>query len=168
MNTMNNKMYAGVMTLLLLGGCGGGGGGDEGSTGGSSGSTSTPSGDGSSAESTTTPSSQSTSITDLQIDHDNSLASVYEVDIDVSLPHLSASQVYVSICDNSGGGYDNIDYDQCMVKAQLNSGYGSYQLSVPNHCESLIAVVSIMEPNTSPLIYVHNHNGQLESSWLIQ
>ncbi|NOH81954.1 hypothetical protein F0231_19685 [Vibrio sp. RE86] len=168
MNTTNNKLYASVMTLLLLGGCGGGGGGDEGSTSGSSGSTSTPSGEDSSTESATTPASQSVSITDLQIDHDNSLTSVYEVNIDVSLPHLSASQVYVSICDNSGGGYDNIDYDQCMVKAALNSGYGSYQLSVPNHCESLIAVISVMEPNTDPLVYVHNHNGELDSSWLIQ
>jgi len=154
-----------LISCLLLVACGDGGGDDGGSgnSGGGS-SASTPSGSGS----VSSPSGQTLKITDLVIEHDNDLTSIYEVDVDVSLPHLAASQVYISICDNGGGGIENIDYEKCMVKSSLDSGYGQYQLRVPNHCDSLIAVVSVMEPDVSPLVYTLNHNNQAETTWLIQ
>ncbi|MEX0336567.1 hypothetical protein [Vibrio tubiashii] len=158
-------MLLGLALILPLYGCGGGGG-DGGGEGGSSGST----GSGSTGSSTPAPASSGTpvSLSTLQIDPANSLTSVYEVDVDVSLPHLASSQVYISICDNARGNLQSVDYSKCMVKAALQSGTGSYQLQVPNHCESLIAVVSVMEPNTAPLVYTLNHNNQPQTQWLIQ
>ncbi|MDC5822792.1 hypothetical protein OPW33_19200 [Vibrio europaeus] len=156
------KMLLGLAFILPLYGCGGGGGG--GGEGGSSGST----GSGSTGSSTPASSGTPVSLSSLQIDPANSLTSVYKVDVDVSLPHLASSQVYISICDNAGGNLQSVDYNKCMVKAALQSGTGSYQLQVPNHCESLIAVVSVMEPNTQPLVYTLNHNNQPQTQWLIQ
>lgn len=151
----NTTMLLGLALILPIYGCGGGGGGD-GSASGSTGSSS-PAG-------SSTPVSLST----LQIDPSNNLTSVYKVDVDVSLPHLASSQVYISICDNAGGNLESVDYNKCLVKAALQSGTGSYQLQVPNHCESLIAVVSVMDPNTAPLVYTLNHNNQPQTNWLIQ
>ena len=147
-----------MMILVSLSGCGGGGGGEGGSSGSSTGSSAT-------AVSTD---EDSNSLANVRIDYDNDLTSIYQVDIDVSLPHLSASQVYISVCDNTGGSIDVVDYDKCLLKAALQAGAGNYQLRVPNHCESLIAIVSVMEPDTAPLVYTLNHNNQAETTWLIQ
>ncbi|MGY3687874.1 hypothetical protein ACXAAV_14440 [Vibrio coralliilyticus] len=147
-----------MVIVVSLSGCGGSGGGEGGSSGSSTGS---------SAAAASTDEDSNT-LADVRIDYDNNLASVYQVDIDVSLPHLSASQVYISVCDNAGGNVESVDYDKCLLKAALQSGTGNYQLRVPNHCESLIAVVSVMEPNTAPLVYTLNHNNQAETTWLIQ
>jgi len=156
----NTTMLLGLALILPLYGCGGGGGGD----GSASGST----GAGSTGSSTPAGSSTPVSLSTLQIDPSNNLTSVYKVDVDVSLPHLASSQVYISICDNAGGNLESVDYNKCLVKAALQSGTGSYQLQVPNHCESLIAVVSVMDPNTAPLVYTLNHNNQPQTQWLIQ
>ena len=149
-----------MVLLVSLSGCGGGGGesGEAGSSGSSTGS--------SAAAASTNE--DSNTLADVRIDYANNLTSVYQVDIDVSLPHLSASQVYISVCDNAGGSVESVDYDKCLLKAALQSGTGNYQLRVPNHCASLIAVVSVMEPNTAPLVYTLNHNNQAETTWLIQ
>ncbi|EEX91723.1 putative lipoprotein [Vibrio orientalis CIP 102891 = ATCC 33934] len=157
------KLYLSLLFASLLVACGGGGGGE--STGSSSSGASTGSEGGSESTSAT---EQTLSLTELQIEHSNNLTSVYSVDIDVSLPHLAAAQVYISICDNSIGGLENVDYNKCLVKAALQSGQGQYQLRVPNHCQSLIAVVSIMEPDVDPLVYTLNHNNQAQTTWLIQ
>lgn len=160
------KISLSVLFASLVVACGGGGGGGESASSSPSGSST-----GSESNSESAPASatgQALSLTDLQIDHSNSLTSVYNVDIDVSLPHLAASQVYISICDNSGGGLENVDYNKCLVKAALQSGQGEYQLRVPNHCQSLIAVVSIMEPDVDPLVYTLNHDNQAQTTWLIQ
>lgn len=159
MHNVHIKFLLGLAMLMTISAYGGGGGGDG--SGGNTGST-TPS---------TSPSNATTStvrLADIKIDPNNSLTSVYEVDINVPLPHLATSQVYISICDNSGGGIESINYDNCLLKAALQLGAGSYQLRVPNRCESLIAVVNVIEPNTSPLVYTLNHNNQPETIWLIQ
>ena len=159
----NTAMLLGLAFILSLYGCGGGG--DEGGSSGSTGST-----DSSTPAPAPAPASNGTSVSlsTLQIDPENSLTSIYQVDVDVSLPHLASSLVYISICDNAGGNLESVDYNKCLVKAALQSGTGSYQLQVPNHCESLIAVVSVMEPNTQPLVYTLNHNNQPQTQWLIQ
>ena len=158
MHIIHTKTWIGFAMLISVSGCGGGGGGEGGSSTGSSPSNSTPS----------VAAASTTRLTDVKIDYNNSLTSVYDVDIDVSLPHLATSQVYISVCDNAGGSIESINYDNCLLKASLQSGTGSYQLRVPNHCESLIAVVNIMEPDTNPLVYTLNHNNQAETTWLIQ
>ncbi|GLT17379.1 hypothetical protein GCM10007938_11560 [Vibrio zhanjiangensis] len=159
MHNIHIKVLLGFAMLMTISGCGGGGGGGETSSGSiNSTASSTPS----------AVTASTTRIADIQIDHSNNLASVYDVEITVSLPHLAASQVYISVCDNAGGGIESINYDNCLLKAALQSGAGNYQLRVPNHCESLIAVVNIMEPNTNPLIYTLSHNNQAETTWLIQ
>ncbi|MFM2589247.1 hypothetical protein [Vibrio sp. TBV020] len=160
MRNLSMKSYLTLLFATLLVACGGGGG--DGGSGSSSSGTSTGSG------ASITASGQSLKLSDLQIDHDNNLDSVYNVDIDVSLPHLASSQVYISVCDNSVGGLENVDYDKCLIKAALQNGQGQYQLRVPNHCPSLIAVVSVMEPNTAPLVYTLDHNNDSQTTWLIQ
>ncbi|TFH89556.1 hypothetical protein [Vibrio ouci] len=159
------KISLSVLFASLLVACGGGGGGESASSSPSGTSTGSESGSESEGAAAT---GQALSLTDLQIEHSNSLTSVYNVDIDVSLPHLAASHVYISICDNSGGSLENVDYTKCLVKAALQNGQGEYQLRVPNHCQSLIAVVSIMEPDVDPLVYTLNHNNQAQTTWLIQ
>lgn len=150
--------------ILLLAGCNGGSGdGNAVSTGEES---SSPSGEASVGPSPSSPSP--VAVNNSQISPENSLTSVYQVDVDVSLPQLASSQAYLSICVNSGGGIDTVDYDKCLLKAALQSGSGQYSLRVPNHSDSLIAIISIMEPNTTPLIYELNHNNQAQTTWLIQ
>ncbi|WP_159653577.1 hypothetical protein [Vibrio atypicus] len=148
---MNNQLKLSVILSCSLGliACGGGGGGSSSSSGGS-GSTKAP-----------------VELKDLKIDNDNALESVYHVDIDVSLPGLDSKQAYISICDNSNG-VDNINYDQCLIKAALKDGAGQYELRVANHCDSLVAVVSVMEPGTPAMIYTLEHDNQAHTDWLIQ
>ncbi len=148
MNTLTHLGLIACISLSLTA-CGGGGGGGS-SSSSSSGSGSSP-----------------VELKDLKIDNDNTLESVYHVSVDVALSSLSDKQAYISICDNSNG-VDNINYDQCLIKAALKSGNGQFDLRVANHCESLVAVISVMEPDAPVMVYQHNHNNQAKSSWYIQ
>lgn len=157
-----------LASMTLMTGCGGGGGGDEGGSGSaSSGTGSNPSG---SSTNVVTASAQTQSITDLSISYDNSLESVYQVDVDVVLNQLAGKDAYISICDNAEaqGDANQVDYDNCLVKSSLEDGLAEFDLRVVNHCESLIAVVWVMKPDQTPLVYTFDHDGQKQSSWLIQ
>lgn len=147
MNILTQLSLTACISLSLVA-CGGGGGG---------GSSSHSSGTGAS----------SIKLKDLKIDSGNALESVYHVSVDVALSSLNNKQAYISICDNSEG-VDNINYDQCMVKAALKNGQGQFDLRVANHCESLVAVISVMEAGAPAMVYQHHHNNQTESSWYIQ
>ncbi|MCG9748951.1 hypothetical protein L1D54_00490 [Vibrio brasiliensis] len=147
-----------LASMTLMAGCGGGGGGgDEGASSGGS-------------ASFTAASAQTQNITDLSISYDNSLESVYQVDVDVVLNQLAGKDAYISICDNAEaqGDPNQVDYDNCLVKSSLEDGLAEFDLRVVNHCESLIAVVWVMEPDQTPLVYTFDHDGQKQSSWLIQ
>ena len=147
-----------LASMTLMTGCGGGGGGgDEGASSGGS-------------ASFTAASAQTQNITDLSISYDNSLESVYQVDVDVVLNQLAGKDAYISICDNAEaqGDPNQVDYDNCLVKSSLEDGLAEFDLRVVNHCESLIAVVWVMEPDQTPLVYTFDHDGQQQSSWLIQ
>lgn len=148
-----------LASITLLVGCGGGGGGDGdgGSAGGSS-------------ASVTAASAQTQTLSNLNISHDNNLESIYQVDVDVVLGQLAGQKAYISICDNGAaqGDANLVDYDNCLVKSSLDDGLAQFNLRVVNHCESLIAVVWIMQPNQTPLVYTLDHDGQKESNWLIQ
>lgn len=148
MNTLTKLSVMTCMSLSLIG-CGGGGGGGSSSSGSAS------------------SSSTSVSLEDLRIDNQNGLESVYHVAIDVLLPELAAEQAYISVCDNSNG-VDQINYDNCLIKAALHQGAGQYQLRVANHCQDLVAVVSVMKPDEPTRYYQHTHDDQLETTWLIQ
>jgi hypothetical protein len=161
--TMNIKstmpLFSSILaSMTLMAGCGGGGGGgDEGASSGGS-------------ASFTAASAQTQNITDLSISYDNSLESVYQVDVDVVLNQLAGKDAYISICDNAEaqGDPNQVDYDNCLVKSSLEDGLAEFDLRVVNHCESLIAVVWVMEPDQTPLVYTFDHDGQKQSSWLIQ
>lgn len=150
--------------LILLTGCGGGGGGDEGGSGsaGSSGAASTPT--------TAAASAQAQTLDELNISYDNNLESVYSVDVDVILSQLADKQAYISICDNSSaqGDANLVDYESCLVKSSLAAGLAEFDLRVVNHCDSLIALIWVMEPDQTPLVYTFDYNGQKENTWLIQ
>jgi hypothetical protein len=160
--TMNTKstmpLFSSILaSMTLMAGCGGGGGGDEGASSGGS-------------ASFTAASAQTQNNTDLSISYDNSLESVYQVDVDVVLNQLAGKDAYISICDNAEaqGDPNQVDYDNCLVKSSLEDGLAEFDLRVVNHCESLIAVVWVMEPDQTPLVYTFDHDGQKQSSWLIQ
>ena len=148
-----------LASMAMMTGCGGGGG-----EGGSSGSGSA------SSPTAASVAAQTQSIDDLNISYDNSLESVYQIDVDVILNQLAGKQAYISICDNgeAQGDENQVDYDKCLVKSSLDDGLAEFDLRVVNHCESLIAVVWVMEPNQTPLVYTFDHDGQKESNWLIQ
>ena len=149
MNTLT-KLYLVTCFSLCLTACGGGGGG---------GGSSSPSA-GSSGAATPT-------LQDLKIDKENTLESVYHLSVDVDLADLDGKQAYIAICDNSAGEA-NIDYDQCLIKASLKQGSGQFDLRVANHCDSLVAVVSVMEQGVPVRYYQHQHDGQAETVWYIQ
>lgn len=160
MNTKSTMpLFSSILaSMTLMAGCGGGGGGgDEGASSGGS-------------ASFTAASAQTQNITDLSISYDNSLESVYQVDVDVVLNQLAGKDAYISICDNAEaqGDPNQVDYDNCLVKSSLEDGLAEFDLRVVNHCESLIAVVWVMEPDQTPLVYTFDHDGQKQSSWLIQ
>ena len=136
------------LSLLLIG-CGGGGGGGGGST------NSTP--------------APRLSVQDLDISAENSLESVYQVNIDVDISARSTAKAYISICDNTDaqGDISQLDFDKCLLKGSLEQGVGEFELRVANHFEELIAVIWIMENDREPLIYTLSHNNQKELYWQI-
>ncbi|MEF1283835.1 hypothetical protein QTN94_07650 [Vibrio sp. M250220] len=102
--------------------------------------------------------------------NDNSLKSVYSVDVDVILSQLADKQAYISICDNSfaQGDADLVDYESCLAKSSLTAGLAEFDLRVVNHCDSLISVIWVMEPDQTPLVYTFDYSGQKKNTWLIQ
>lgn len=154
-----------VIFLFPLYGCGGGGGGNSNHT------ETLPKNESESKDSSDQPSdntTKSTSLSELKIDPKHSLTSTYQVNLDVSLPHLASAQVYISICHNIGNSLQTVDYRQCLIKAALNAGFARYQLKVPNHYQSLIAVISVMKPNTPPVVSILERKNQTTLNWFIQ
>jgi hypothetical protein len=109
------------------------------------------------------------SVLDLKISAENSLSSVYSVDIDVDISDRSTKRAFISICDNSQaqGDLSKVDFDMCLLKGRLEQGVGKFDLRVANHCEELITIIWIMEKDREPLIYTLSHNNQKENYWLI-
>ncbi|WP_114765233.1 hypothetical protein [Vibrio rhodolitus] len=171
---------------LTLSACGGGGGGDGGGNQGGSGSASPLAASTTSSSSTNsapanpaptlapappaptsgpgTPAPQVQNIESLSIAADNNLASTYQVTVDVNLTQLAGKQAYIAICPNSGA---SIEYEKCVVKASLDDGIGSFDLTLPNHLDALVAEITPMEANSSPLIYTWDFNNQAQNTWLI-
>ncbi|WP_122032633.1 hypothetical protein [Aliivibrio sp. EL58] len=153
MNSIVNKMYLLLFaaSFSLLTAC------NSDSSGGSN-----DSGTGSSV-------SPQLSVLDLKISAENSLSSVYSVDIDVDISERSTKRAFISICDNSQaqGDLSKVDFDMCLLKGRLEQGVGKFDLRVANHCEELITIIWIMEKDREPLIYTLSHNNQKENYWLI-
>ena len=118
---------------------------------------------------TGSPVSPQLSVLDLKISAENSLSSVYSVDIDVDISEHSTKRAFISICDNSQaqGDVSKVDFDMCLLKGRLEQGVGKFDLRVANHCEELITIIWIMEKDREPLIYTLAHNNQKENYWLI-
>ncbi|MDD9174192.1 hypothetical protein ERW49_03005 [Aliivibrio finisterrensis] len=118
---------------------------------------------------TGSPVSPQLSVLDLKISAENSLSSVYSVDIDVDISERSTKRAFISICDNSQaqGDVSKVDFDMCLLKGRLEQGVGKFDLRVANHCEELITIIWIMEKDREPLIYTLAHNNQKENYWLI-
>lgn len=155
MNSIVNKMnlLLFVASFSLLTAC------NSDSSGGSNGS-------GSGSESSASP---QLSILDLKISAENSLSSVYHVDVEVDISEISIKRAFISICDNSQaqGDLSKVDFDMCLLKGRLEQGVGEFDLRVANHCEELITIIWIMEKDREPLIYTLVHNNQKERYWLI-
>lgn len=161
-NTMSAKWIVLLFTALVAG-CGGGGG-DE---GGSGGNEILGINDDTNNDTTSQP---SVSVRDLKIDRDNTLSSVYEVDVDVDISAQSTARAFISICDNSDakGDLKAIDYDNCMIKGRLDQGIGQYDLRIANHCTELIAVIWVMEKDRDPMTYTLTHDKSKQQYWGIR
>ncbi|MGF1911101.1 hypothetical protein L4C38_16825 [Vibrio kasasachensis] len=136
-----------ILLSLSLVACGGGGDGG--------GNTTSPS---------PSSSSSSRSLNELVIASDNDLSSTYQLTVDVNLTQLAGKEVYIVICENNS---ETIDYNKCFVKASLDDGVGIFELRLPNHQQSLIAEISPMEANSSPLTFIWQYDNQAQSIWLI-
>ncbi|MBB1313601.1 MULTISPECIES: hypothetical protein [Aliivibrio] len=158
-NKVNRLFLIFILSLLAACNSESGGSGGQGGT--------NPSG--SSPSETPTPSTSPMSVFDLEIGAENSLHSVYNLDIDVDISETSTKRAFISICDNSiaKGDLSKVDFDMCLLKGNLNEGVGEFELRVANHCEELITIIWIMEKDREPLIYTLSHNNQKESYWLI-
>ncbi|AZL86430.1 hypothetical protein EIJ81_18730 [Aliivibrio salmonicida] len=163
MNSITNKVNRLflIFILSLLAACNS----ESGGSGGSGGTNSL----GSSPSETPEPSASPMSVFDLEISAENSLHSVYNLEIDVDISEISTKRAFISICDNSiaKGDLSKVDFDMCLLKGNLNEGVGVFELRVANHCEELITLIWIMEKDREPLIYTLSHDNQKESYWLI-
>lgn len=174
MTHLNDYVRALVISLgtAIVIGCGGGGGGD----GGSSGSSTPQAAPSQTPAPTPEPEAPPVvtaeprlTVNDLNIAAENTLESVYDVDVDVDISALSTQKAFISICDNTAaeGDLTQLDFDKCLIKSSLDEGKGRFDLRVANHCDELIAVIWIMEKDRAPLSYTLSHNNQKQTYWVI-
>jgi hypothetical protein len=160
--------------LAALIGCGGGGsgGGSEGSSGGSGGGSEGSSGVSTSEGSTNVADdgSENRGLDDLEVNRDNSLSAISELNIEVA---MSARRSYLSICPGSVGAIDvnTLDYNSCMIRAAINASNNAFKLSIPNHLDSLVAILWFYDTKKEPFVSHWQRQGikgtAIDSSWRI-
>ena len=164
-NTNLLQKFSGfTLTLTILAtliGCGGGGGG-----GGSDGSSGVSTADGS----TNTAGNGSRDLDDLQVNRDSRLSAISELDIKIE---MSARRSYLSICPGSDGAIDvnTLDYNSCMIRAAINTSNNEFKVSIPNHLDSLVAILWFYDTKKEPFVSHWQRQGTkgtaIDSSWVI-
>ena len=133
MKTLMTPAFAKVAVAVLLGlplvGCGGG------SSSGSEQAESLP---------------QERTLTNLAIARENNLGSTRKLSVTVD---MSSDRSYLSICPSEGQAEEatTMSYDSCILRSPLSDGRETMALDLPNHIDSLVAVVWFYESNREPL-----------------
>ena len=132
-----------VTTFLLLAvfifvsGCGGGGGseGNDASSNNSSGTIQDP----------------PQSLDELRIPRENVLSTVAELNVEVQ---INASKSFLSICDIPGEelDVDRVSYESCILRTPIDNNLNRFKLTLPNHIDSLVAIVWFYETGRQPLV----------------
>ena len=164
-NTNLLQKFSGfTLTLTILAtliGCGGGGGSES-----SDGSPGVSTADGS----TNAAGNGSRGLDDLEINRASRLSAISELDIQIE---MSARKSYLSICPGSDGTIDvnTLDYNSCMIRAAINASNNEFKLSIPNHLDSLVAVLGFYDTKKEPFVSHWQRQGikgaAIDNSWRI-
>jgi len=146
--------------LATLSGCGGGGSGGE--------STGISTVDGST--SAVVNGSDNRGLDDLEVNRDNSLSAISELSIEIE---MNARRSYLSVCPGPVGDIDvnTLDYNSCMIRAPINASNNEFKLSIPNHLDSLVAILWFYDTKQEPFVTHWQREGikgaAIVSSWRI-
>ncbi|QFU23598.1 hypothetical protein FM038_016390 [Shewanella eurypsychrophilus] len=177
-NQKLNRLFK-LSTLLSLGilttisGCGGGGG-DDASTAAvtppvtpppvTPPPTTTPD-----PEPDPEPTAEPTSLDDLIVAPDNPMASVFQLDVDISL--TTSKRAYFSLCDdysdnnNLGQSSYTVNFESCLYRGPLDSGKLNTDITIANHNGELIAVVWFYD-GSQPSYKLWQYDPELEQQKL--
>jgi len=117
------------------GGSGGGGGGSDVTSSSSSGTVQSP----------------PQSLAELRIPRENELSAVTELSVEVQ---INTSKSYLSICDIPGEELDvnKVNYEKCILRTPIDNNFNTFKLALPNHIDSLVAIVWFYEASRQPLV----------------
>jgi hypothetical protein len=149
-----------TLTLTMLAtliSCGGGG---------SSGGSTTATGSVNATESD----SEVRSLGDLEISRVSGLSTVSRLNIEIE---MSAGRSYLSVCPEPAGEIEvnTLDYNSCMIRAPINASRNVFELDVPNHLDSLVAVLWYYDTEKAPFVSRWQRNSAkgaaFDSTWNI-
>ncbi len=71
----------------------------------------------------------------------------------------------------TGCGGGQIDFENCILRAPLDDALSSFKLTLPNHIDSLVAIVWFYEADKQPLVrkWKRSKNGSvsIEGIWRV-
>ncbi len=106
----------------------------------------------------------------LHVDQDNELVNANELEVVVQ---VNGDRSFLTICaaENYQSGGDQIDFENCILRAPLDDALSSFKLTLPNHIDSLVAIVWFYEADKQPLVrkWKRSKNGSvsIEGIWRV-
>jgi hypothetical protein len=83
---------------------------------------------------------------------DFSLSSTNDIDIEVVLTSYPNSPAYLSICHEKHNGYPQaIDYENCIIRSPIKSGYFAGSFKLPAHQVNLQAAIWYYDLSMAPV-----------------
>jgi hypothetical protein len=162
-SNLSQKISSFTLTLTMLAtliSCGGGG------SSGGSGESSTSTGSVNATESD----SEVRDMGDLEISRASGLSTVSRLNIEIE---MSTGRSYLSVCPEPAGEIEvnTLDYNSCMIRAPINASRNVFKLDVPNHLDSLVAVLWYYDTKKAPFVSRWQRNSAkgaaFDSSWNI-
>jgi len=82
---------------------------------------------------------------------ENELSTVDELNVEVQ---INADRSFLSICGDPGEELDvnTVDYEQCILRAPIDNNLNAFKIKLPNHVDSLVAIVWFYETGKQPLV----------------
>ena len=106
---------------------------------------------------------------ELQIDPTFNLASSRSIAVNFDIAEADGTDGSVSICTDyakDGSAFD-VNYESCIVNAQMQDGEFSHFIDVTNEFDSVVAVVWFQTPGTDPLYQEFSVNDQVRSKGIM-
>ena len=135
---MFKQITGAVFLAVLMSACGGGGGDNADTTAGSNGTSSSP-------PVTTPPPVPPAPVgaAAIEVPDGFDFASSTTLPVTVSLSGVAPAKAYLTVCRNTPAG---ADYDRCLLRTPLSGGRYDGEIQVPNHVDSLTAIVWSFTP----------------------